>query len=62
MPHLNKYISMSTQIKNKDEQTSKSKKVRKNEKLLDSNPHLLSAKDSLLSIRLSRKVLFYSLK
>ena len=44
---------MSTQIKNKDKQTNKLKrKKKKNEMLLDSDPHLLSAKDSLLSIRL----------
>ena len=48
-------ISMTTEIKNKDEQTNKLKrKKKKNEMLLDSNPHLLVAKDSLLSIRLSR--------
>ena len=46
---------MSTQIKNKDEQIKK--KEEKNEMLLDSNPHLLVAKDSLLSISLSRNVI-----
>ena len=51
---------MSTQIKNKDEQTNtlkmnklKHQKEKKNEMQLDSNPHLLSSKDSLLAIRLS---------
>ena len=43
----------------KDEQTNKLNKRRKNEMLRDSNPHLLSAKDSLLSIRLSRNCDFF---
>ena len=48
-----KNISMCSQ--NRDEQTSKLKrKKKKNEMLLDSNPHLMSGNDSLLSIRLSR--------
>ena len=42
-------------IKNTVEQTSKLKrKKKKNEMLLNSNPHLLSEKYSLLSIRLLR--------
>ena len=40
----------------KNEQFSKEK----NEMLVNSNPHLLSAKDSLLSIRLSRNCDFFS--
>ena len=52
---------MSTQIKNKDEQTNTLKmnklthqKEEKNVMQLHSNPHRLSSKDSLLAIRLSR--------
>ena len=52
---------MSTQIMNKDEQTNTLKrKKKKNEMLLDSNPHLLGAKDNYLSIRLSRNCDFFS--
>ena len=48
-------------MKNKDELTSQLKrKKKKNEMLLDSNPHLLSVNDSLLSIRLSRNCVIFS--
>ena len=51
---------MSTQNQEYYEQTSKLKrKKKKNEMLLDSNPHLLSSNRSLLSIRLSRNCDFF---
>ena len=59
MPDSNRYIHVYTN-KKKDEQTSKFKrKKKKKEMLLDPNPHLLSAKDSFLSIRLSRNCEFF---
>ena len=52
----NKYIHVYTKSRIK---TSKLKERIKKETLLDSNPYLLSAKDKLLSIRLSRNCIFF---
>ena len=53
MPNSNIYPAVD-KIKNKDKETSESKKMKKNTLMqLDSNPHLLSAKNTGLSTRLS---------
>ena len=57
MPGSNKYIHMYTKSRIK---TSKLKERRKKETLWDSIPHLLSAKDCLLTIRLSRNCIIFS--
>ena len=54
----NKYIHVYTKLRIKTNKQIK-KKGEKKEMLQDSNPHLLSAKDSLLSIRLSRNYDFF---
>ena len=56
MPDSNKYIHVYTKTRTGKLKRKKGKK----EMLLDSNPHLLSSKDSLLSIRLSRNCDFIS--
>ena len=57
MLDLNKYTQLCTKSKKKDKQTSKLKKemIKYTNILLDSNQHLLNAKDTRLSTRLSGK-------
>ena len=57
MSDSNEYIHLHTNSRIK---TSKLKERRKNETLMDSNPHLLSAKDSLLSIKAFENCIFFS--
>ena len=59
MPDSNKYIYVYTKSRIKTNKLANNKKKEKKEMLLDSNPHLLSTNDSLLSIRLSRNCDFF---
>ena len=60
MPDSKKYIHVYTKSGIKTNEQIKKKK--KNEIILDSNPHLLSGQDSLLSIRLLRNCDFSCIK
>ena len=59
MPDSKKYIHVYTKSRIKRNKLANKKKEEKHQMILDLNPHLLNAKEILLSVRLTRNCDFF---